>query len=157
MIWVQVPKMVTVSFGVDGRRWLQKTKFAVVTESPSTATSTAAPAATTATTSTAAVIIARSLPSTLSASASGKENATAAVPLAVVETPATEEARDLVVPLGSRVAKYIRIELEFASTWILISEVAFESGEYRQSHEFEKERVYQNTSSSAAASPLQCA
>ncbi|XP_034231704.1 discoidin domain-containing receptor 2-like, partial [Thrips palmi] len=125
---VKVPKMATVSFGVDGRRWLQKSKFAIVTESSST-TSTAAPSTASPTTPRPVPRASpSSAPSSSTATSAAPGNATtAAVPVVEVATPGTEEARDLVVPLGGRVAKYIRIELEFASTWILISEVAFES------------------------------
>ncbi|XP_052126283.1 discoidin domain-containing receptor tyrosine kinase B [Frankliniella occidentalis] len=124
---VRVPKMVTVSFSVDGRRWLQRTQFAIVPASAATTTSapsTTTPGAAAATTSTTtASPVPMSLPRQAEAAVA---NESAAL-VAEVATSSGEEARDLVVPLGGRVAKYIRIELEFASTWILISEVAFES------------------------------
>ncbi|KAJ1523648.1 hypothetical protein ONE63_001491 [Megalurothrips usitatus] len=122
---VRVPKSVAVSFSVDGRRWLQRTKYLVVTTAPATS----APAAAAASTAAAAAAAPgggptpRSLPRQSEAPAA----AAAAAAAAVVLTPGTEEARDLVVPLGGRVARHVRVELEFASTWILISEVAFES------------------------------
>lgn len=130
---VRVPKTVAVSFSVDGRRWLQRTKLAVVLAAPpaepsagsassagSAKPTQAAPGATTPSPRPPVPGQAQASPPSHQA-----VNETA---MATVSTPASEEARDLVVPLGGRVAKMVRIELEFAATWILISEVAFDSG-----------------------------
>ncbi|KAE8743789.1 hypothetical protein FOCC_FOCC009565 [Frankliniella occidentalis] len=106
---------------------IHRTQFAIVPASAATTTSapsTTTPGAAAATTSTTtASPVPMSLPRQAEAAVA---NESAAL-VAEVATSSGEEARDLVVPLGGRVAKYIRIELEFASTWILISEVAFES------------------------------
>ena len=145
-----------VSFSVDGRRWLQRTKYAVLPVSPTPA---ATPSAASAPASGPApgpapgpaagpAAGAGPTPAPTPAPAPGPTpgptlvslarqsespgvtgNETADVP--VVWTAGSEEARDLVVPLGGRAAKHVRIELEFASTWILISEVAFDSGRPR--------------------------
>jgi hypothetical protein len=39
-------------------------------------------------------------------------------------------ARNVTIPLQNRVGRFIRLELDFASKWILLSEVCFDSGEY---------------------------
>lgn len=40
-----------------------------------------------------------------------------------------EFARNVVVPIGHRVGRFVRLELHFDARWLLISEVRFESGE----------------------------
>lgn len=39
-------------------------------------------------------------------------------------------ARNVTLPLYGRVGKYVKVELMFASKWILISEVTFSSGKF---------------------------
>ncbi|CAH1390361.1 unnamed protein product [Nezara viridula] len=39
-----------------------------------------------------------------------------------------ENARNVTIHLHHHIAKYIKIQLHFASRWIMISEVIFESG-----------------------------
>lgn len=40
-----------------------------------------------------------------------------------------EFARNVIVPIGHRVGRFVRVELYFDTRWMLISEVRFESGE----------------------------
>lgn len=40
-----------------------------------------------------------------------------------------ESARNVSISLKNRAAKFLKVRLYFASEWILLSEVAFESGE----------------------------
>jgi len=61
------------------------------------------------------------------------------VSLEPVVTPRTlqnmkESARDVVLPLDGAVGRFVRLRLEFAAHWMLISEVEFTSGLYRQHH-----------------------
>ena len=42
---------------------------------------------------------------------------------------ADEAAREVVAQLGGRPARSVRVQLFFAATWILLSEVTFDSGE----------------------------
>jgi discoidin domain receptor family protein 2 len=37
-------------------------------------------------------------------------------------------ARNVTIPLQSRVGRFVRLELDFASKWILLSEVYFDCG-----------------------------
>lgn len=46
------------------------------------------------------------------------------------EEAETEAAREVTVPLGGRPARSLKVQLFFASTWILLSEVSFDSGWY---------------------------
>jgi discoidin domain receptor family protein 2 len=39
-------------------------------------------------------------------------------------------ARNVTIPLQNRVGRFVRLELDFASKWLLLSEVYFDSGEY---------------------------
>jgi discoidin domain receptor family protein 2 len=39
-------------------------------------------------------------------------------------------ARNITIPLQNRVGRFVRLELDFASKWLLLSEVYFDSGEY---------------------------
>jgi hypothetical protein len=39
-------------------------------------------------------------------------------------------ARNVTIPLQNRVGHFVRLELEFASKWLLLSEVYFDCGEY---------------------------
>jgi discoidin domain receptor family protein 2 len=41
-------------------------------------------------------------------------------------------ARNVTIPLQNRVGRFVRLELQFASEWLLLSEVYFDSGEYCQ-------------------------
>lgn len=56
------------------------------------------------------------------------------VSLDPVVTPPTldmkEFARDVVIPLSGAVGRFVRLRLEFAAHWMLISEVEFTSGMY---------------------------
>ena len=49
-----------------------------------------------------------------------------------VVTPGAQDgsrsARDVIVPLGGAVGRFVRLRLEFAAHWMLISEVEFTSG-----------------------------
>jgi len=58
------------------------------------------------------------------------------VPLDPIVTPPTrdvkESARDVVLSLGGAVGRFVRLRLEFAAHWMLISEVEFTSGPYRE-------------------------
>jgi len=40
----------------------------------------------------------------------------------------SQSARDVVIPLGGAVGRFVRLRLEFAAHWMLISEVEFTSG-----------------------------
>lgn len=40
----------------------------------------------------------------------------------------SQSARDVVLPLGGAVGRFVRLHLEFAAHWMLISEVEFTSG-----------------------------
>lgn len=42
-----------------------------------------------------------------------------------------EVAQEVSIPLGGRPARSVRVQLFFAATWILLSEVTFDSGEWR--------------------------
>jgi len=42
-----------------------------------------------------------------------------------------EYARTVVIPLEHGVGRYVRVQLEFDSKWLLISEVQFQSGRWR--------------------------
>lgn len=42
-----------------------------------------------------------------------------------------ESSRNVSIKLHHRIGKWVRIELHFAARWILISEVVFDSGEWR--------------------------
>jgi len=42
----------------------------------------------------------------------------------------SESARDVVLPLDGAVGRFVRLRLEFAAHWMLISEVGFASGLY---------------------------
>jgi len=42
-----------------------------------------------------------------------------------------EYARTVVIPLEHGIGRYIRVQLEFDSRWMLISEVQFQSGRWR--------------------------
>lgn len=44
-----------------------------------------------------------------------------------------ENARNVTIRLNNTSAKYVKLQLYFAMKWILISEVAFDSGEYQVS------------------------
>jgi len=46
----------------------------------------------------------------------------------------TESARDVVLPLSGAIGRFVRLRLEFAAHWMLISEVEFTSGLYRRHH-----------------------
>ena len=53
--------------------------------------------------------------------------------LDAVLTPAPDQsqsARDVVLPLGGAVGRFVRLRLEFAAHWMLLSEVEFTSGLY---------------------------
>jgi discoidin domain receptor family protein 2 len=39
-------------------------------------------------------------------------------------------ALNVTIPLQNRVGRFVRLEMEFASKWLLLSEVYFDSGEY---------------------------
>jgi discoidin domain receptor family protein 2 len=39
-------------------------------------------------------------------------------------------ARNVTIPLQNRVGRFVKLELDFASMWLLLSEVYFDSGEY---------------------------
>jgi discoidin domain receptor family protein 2 len=39
-------------------------------------------------------------------------------------------ARNVTIPLQNRVGRFLRLELGFASKWLLLSELYFDSGEY---------------------------
>jgi discoidin domain receptor family protein 2 len=39
-------------------------------------------------------------------------------------------ARNVTIPLQSRVGRFVRLQLDFASKWILLSEVYFDAGKY---------------------------
>jgi discoidin domain receptor family protein 2 len=39
-------------------------------------------------------------------------------------------ARNVTIPLQNRVGRFVRLELDFVSKWLLLSEVYFDSGEY---------------------------
>lgn len=41
-----------------------------------------------------------------------------------------ENARNVTIPLYHRIGKYVKVELVFASKWILISEVVFKSSKF---------------------------
>ena len=45
---------------------------------------------------------------------------------------AGDAARDVVVPLGGAVGRFVRLRLEFDAHWMLISEVEFTSGLYHR-------------------------
>lgn len=47
----------------------------------------------------------------------------------VREDRTRESARNVSVPLHGRPGKFMRLRLFFASDWILVSEIAFDSGE----------------------------
>lgn len=42
-----------------------------------------------------------------------------------------EHARNVTIKLHNRVGRYLRLQLYFAAKWIMISEVSFDSGEFR--------------------------
>lgn len=41
-------------------------------------------------------------------------------------------SRNVTIPLQNRVGRFVRVELEFSTKWILLSEVYFDSGKYSQ-------------------------
>jgi hypothetical protein len=43
-----------------------------------------------------------------------------------------EHARNVTIKLHNRVGRYLRLQLYFAAKWIMVSEVSFDSGEFRQ-------------------------
>lgn len=49
-----------------------------------------------------------------------------------VKESTRESARDVVVPLSGAVGRFVRLQLEFAAHWMLVSEVEFTSGSYCQ-------------------------
>jgi discoidin domain receptor family protein 2 len=42
-----------------------------------------------------------------------------------------EHARNVTVKLHNRVGRYVRLQLYFAAKWIMVSEVSFDSGEFK--------------------------
>ena len=42
-----------------------------------------------------------------------------------------EYARTVVIPLKHGIGRYVRVQLEFDSKWMLVSEVQFRSGRWR--------------------------
>ena len=39
-------------------------------------------------------------------------------------------ARNVTIPLQNRVGRFVRLEMDYANKWLLLSEVYFDSGEY---------------------------
>jgi len=52
----------------------------------------------------------------------------------VVTQDESQSAGDVVLPLGGAVGRFVRLRLEFAAHWMLISEVTFISGLYQRYH-----------------------
>lgn len=45
-----------------------------------------------------------------------------------------EPARDVTIKLHHRVGRYVKIQLYFASKWIMLSEISFQSGKIKIKH-----------------------
>ena len=73
---------------------------------------------------------------------------------APLEDAIFEEPRNVTAKLHRRIGKFVRVSMEFASKWIMISEVAFDSSVARGNYTAESEEEDEENAEEAVAAEV---